>query len=89
MLGTELVGTEQEQHVEFAPGGSIDHAGDVATALARHEAEIERADARGGGVQYREAAPTFSNGADVSCQLGGQRQQRQTIMADETRPARR
>ena len=43
-----LVGTEIEQNVE---GAGLGHRGRVDAPLARHEAEIERADARRGGVQ--------------------------------------
>ncbi len=59
----DLVGAEQEQHVERARLSAI--CGDVEPALARHEAEIEPADARGRRVQHAEAVPAVRDRADV------------------------
>jgi hypothetical protein len=53
----ELVGAEQEQHVDLLRLAGHHLAAGVLAALARHEAEIEAADARGGGVEHGKAVP--------------------------------
>ena len=55
----DLVGAEQEQHVDLLRRRRRDHADHVVAAVARHEAEVEPADARRRGVQHGEAVPAL------------------------------
>ena len=50
-------------------------------ALARHEAEIERADARRRVVQHAIAVPAVLHGAEIDRGLGGQRRDRRAVGA--------
>ena len=73
----DLVGAEQEQHVDAA----LRHVRGIQAALARHQAEIERADARRGAVQHGEAVPAVLERAEFDRRLGRQRRNRRAILA--------
>src|SRR5690242_5446429 len=53
----ELVGSKKKHEIDIALLRAVDNSGGVAPVLARHESEIERADARRCGVQNVEAVP--------------------------------
>ena len=55
----KLVGAEQEQDI-----GAAEHAGDILAALARHETDVEPADARRRIVQHGKSVPVFRDRAD-------------------------
>ncbi len=65
-LDFDFVGAEVEEQVERA---GLDHRGSRQSARARHQAEIEAADARGGAVQHIEAVPAFLDDAEREPQL--------------------
>ena len=81
----ELVGAEQPQHIDAA----IQHLRQRLAVGARHKAEIQRADARGRGVQHVEAVPLRRQRADRRGQppAGGQHRRaigpRQRGLADD------
>ena len=82
----DLVGTEQEQHVERA---WLEHAGDVETARSfraflRDEAEIETADARGGRMKHAEPVPALTDGTERLRRLDGLRQNRGAVGTGES-----
>ena len=83
----DLVGAEQEQHIERAGLRHLRRAS--MPPCARHEADIERADARGRGVQHREAVPAVLDGADRARGLRRQRERSRRRPAAPARPARR
>jgi hypothetical protein len=53
-------------------------------ALARHEAEIERADAGGRRMQHAKAVPALGSSAEQLRRLGRQRQHRLAIGAGKS-----
>ena len=61
----DLVGAQQVDQLDFAALGAGEDAFDVAPALARHEAEIERTDPRGRPVQHVEPVPTVFRHAEA------------------------
>ena len=75
----DLVRAEVEEHVHIA----LRHRLGVQAPLARHEAEIERADAGGGGVQDREAVPAILHRADVASELRRGREHREAVGTGE------
>ncbi len=77
----DLVGTEEEEHVERA---LLRHRGGVERALARHKADLKRTDARGRGVQHAVAVPALLDDAKLD---GGLRRQRRDSRA--VRPRQR
>ena len=73
----DLVGAEQEQRRRARrPPPS---AAALSPPVARHEAEIERADARGRGVQHAEAVPAVLHRAAADRGLGGERGDRRAV----------
>ena len=73
-LDVDFVGADEEGHVQRAGFG---HRGGVEAALARDKADIERADAGGGGVQDRKTGPVALRRAE----LRGQRQNGGAVLA--------
>ena len=59
-LRVDLVGAEQIDDIDLALLGAVEDRLDVPAPFARHEAEVEAGDARGGGVQHAEAIPAES-----------------------------
>ncbi len=75
-LDIDFVGADQEQQVQ-RPG--LGHGGGGKPALARHKADVERADARGGGVQHGITVPVALHG-----ELGGQRGDGLAVLAGQS-----
>ena len=65
--GVELVGTQQPQHIDAA----VQHCVKALAVRARQEAQIERTDTRGGGVQHVEAVPVGGQRADLRGEAPG------------------
>src|SRR3546814_3662022 len=58
LRGVDLVGAEQIDRLDLARLRAGEDAGDVLAAIFRgHEAEVERTDAGGSGMQHAEAVP--------------------------------
>ena len=74
----DLVDAEQEQNVERAGRRHLPRG---QAALPRHEAEIERADARGRAVQHAIAVPAVLHRAEIDRGLGGERSDRRAVGA--------
>ena len=64
------------------------HCGRRLAALARHEAEIQTADARCRRVQNGKAVPVFADRADRTCKLGCGGQYARAVAAATARPGR-
>ena len=62
MAAIEFVGAERIDEVDVALLRAVDDGGDVAPTLAGHEAEIERGETTGGGVQDVETVPAAFGG---------------------------
>jgi hypothetical protein len=77
----DLVGAEQEENVERAGRHHLPRA---QSALPRHKAEIERADARGCRVQDAIAVPAVLDGAELDRRFGRQRRDRRAVRARES-----
>ena len=73
-LDIDFIGTDQEGDIQRA---SLGHRGGVEAALPRDKADIERADAGGGGVQHRKTGPVAFRRAE----LRGQRQNGGAVLA--------
>src|SRR5476649_1935631 len=76
----DLVDAKQEQHVERA---RLEHTAGIETALARHEADIERADQRRFAMQNIEAVPAIFDNAERSRCLRRHRQNRSSVRTVE------
>ena len=79
-----LVGAKQEEDVGFRQ-----HLGGRLAPLARHEAEVEAADAASCGVQDGKAVPLGGDRADRFGQLRDVRQHREAVGARQAHPGRR
>ncbi len=80
----DLIDAKEEQHVERARRR---HLPRIQAALARHEAEIERADARRRAVQHAVAVPTVLHGAKIERRLCRQRRDSRAVGARKARHA--
>ncbi len=76
----DLVDAKQEGHVQRT---RLQHLTRRQTALARHEADIERTDLRGLGMEDIEAVPVLADGADRLRDLRGERENRGAVGAIE------
>jgi hypothetical protein len=77
----DLVCTQVDEHVERA---CLRHGQRIKPVLARHEAEIQPADARGRGMQHVKAVPpSLTTPADEGG-LGESSQQRDAVRPDES-----
>ena len=76
----DLVRAQKEQHVGTI---AFRHLQGRVSALARHEADIERADAGGRLVQHGEAIPVVLDHAQFDRNAGGERRHTRAIVARE------
>ncbi len=76
----DFIGAEVEDEVERA---GLRHRSRIKSARARHEAEIEPADARRRRMQDRKSVPAVAEAAEVLRRLGGEREHRLSVLARE------
>src|SRR5262245_66289784 len=72
----DLVGAEEEQHVDLACG----HLRRIEPTGAGHEAQVERSHTRGGVMQNREAVPVILQCAKLDRRFGGKRGNRRAVL---------
>ncbi len=82
-IGVELVGAEQPHDVDAA----AHHLREALRSRSRHEAEIECADPRGGGVQHVEAMPLGAERPDFARQRPGGGEHRRAVRTRHRRRA--
>ena len=83
LCSVDLVGAEQEQDLELAPGGGLQHAGHIQAALGRQQAEVEAADPGRRGVQHVEAVPAVLDHAEALGDLARGRKERSAVREPE------
>src|SRR3546814_7672826 len=84
LRGVDLVGAEQIDRLDLARLRAGEDAGDVLAAIFRgHEAEVERTDAGGSGMQHAEAVPAVLDQAAGIGNLLGQRQHSGAVRSEE------
>ena len=78
--GVDLVGGQQVDGRDLALFRAVQDAGDVAAAVARHEAQIQPADAGRRRMQDVEAVPVLARGAGFFRDPAGRRQHRRAVL---------